>query len=78
MVEAAKVFLSLYIILELMGKNFVNAMDHQGEGFKCMGELFFYKTETKIKQDVFVGPEITKLMKDKDFKTKLNSSELDA
>ena len=30
-------------------KSFVNAMDHQGEGFKHIGELFFYKTEAKIK-----------------------------
>ena len=57
LVDAPKVFLPVYITLGLV-KNFVNAMDHQGEGFKHIGELFFYKTEAKIKQDILVGPEL--------------------
>ena len=53
-------------------------MHHQGKGFKHMGELFPYKTEAKIKHDIFVRPEIRKVLMDKDFKTKLSSNELDA
>ena len=61
-----------------LDKSFVKAMHHQDEGFKHVSELFPYKTEAKIKHDIFVRPEIRKVLKDKDFKTKLSSNELDA
>ena len=77
LVNAGKVCLLLYIMLEL-DKNFVKAMHHQGEGFEHIGELFSYKTEAKIKHGIFVRPEIRKVLKDKDFQTKLGSNELDA
>ena len=75
--EAAKVCLPLYIKLGL-DKNFVKTINHQGKGFKHIGEFFFYKTEANVKQRTFVGPEIRKVMKNGDFNTKLSSHELDA
>ena len=59
-------------------KNFVKAIHHQGKGFIHIGKLFSCRTEAKIKHDIFVRPEIRKVLKDKDFKTKLSSNELDA
>ena len=61
-----------------LDKNFVKAIHHQGEGFIHIGKLFPCKTGAKIKHDIFVRPEIRKVLKDKDFKTKLSSNELDA
>ena len=61
-----------------LDKNFVTAMHHQGEGFKHNGELFPYRMEAKIKHDIFIRPEIRKVLKDKDFKTQLSPNELDA
>ena len=60
-----------------LDKDFVKAMDHHGEGFKHNGELFSFKTEAKIKRDLFVTPEIRKVLKDKNLKTKLSPKELD-
>ena len=59
-------------------KNFVKALDHQGQGFKHIGELFPYKTEAKVKHGIFVRAEIRKVLKDKYFETKLSPNELDA
>ena len=53
-------------------------MDHQGECFKHRSALFPFKIEAKMKQGILVGPEITKQIKDKNFKTKLSPNELDA
>ena len=78
LVEPGKIFLPpLHIKLGLI-KNFVKAMDKQGDGFKHICELFSYKSDAKLKQGIFVGPETRKLLKDETFKTKLTSVELDA
>ena len=53
-------------------------MHHQGEGLKPNGELFPYKTAAKRKRGIFVRPEIRKVLKNKDFKTKLSPNKLDA
>ena len=61
-----------------LDKNFVKAMDHQGEGFKHIGELFPYKTEANMKQGIFLGADIRKALTDEDFNIKLSPNELDA
>ena len=43
-----------------------------------ISKLFPYKTEAKTKHDIVVRPEIRKVLKDKDFKTKLSPDERDA
>ena len=68
LVNPKNIFLPpLHIKLGLI-KNFVKAMDHLSEGFKHICELFRNKTEAKLKQGVFIGPEIRKLLKDKTLK----------
>ena len=67
----------LHIKLGLF-KNFVKAMDIEGEGFKHIAKKVPYKSEAKLKQGIFVGPEIRKLIKDEELKTKLNAKKLAA
>ena len=44
-------------------KNFVKAMDQDGDGFKFLKDLFGTdKSDAKLKIGIFVGPEIRKLM----------------
>ena len=76
LVNPKNIFLPpLHIKLGLI-KNFVKAMDHLGEGFKHICKLFPNKTEAKLNQGVFIGPEIRKLLKDENFREKLNPNEL--
>ena len=78
LVDAKKVFLPpLRIKLGLI-KNFVKAMNKEGEGFKHICETFCYMSKAKLEQGIFVGPEIRKLLKDDVFKMKLTSIELHA
>ena len=51
-------------------------MDIQGEGFTHIDKKFPYKSEAKLKQGIFVGPEIRKLVKDEELRTKLNAKTL--
>ena len=45
-------------------KNFVKAMDRTGSVFKYLAEKFPRLSEEKIKERVFVGPQIRKLFRD--------------
>lgn len=67
----------LHIKLGLM-KNFVKAMDKEGEGFKYLTLSFPQLSEAKIKEGVFTGPDIRKMIRDPDFEKMLNKKELDA
>ena len=78
LVDAKKVFLPLLHIKLGLIKNFVKAMNKEGEGFKHICETFCYKSKAKLEQGIFVGPEIRKLLKDDVFKMKLTSIELHA
>ena len=52
----------LHIKLSEM-KNFVKAIDQDGDGFKFLKGLFGTdKSDAKLKIGIFVGPEIRKLM----------------
>ena len=77
LVSSAHVLLPpLYIKLGLM-KNFVKAMDRDGDGFKFLKDFFVAeKTDAKLKAGV--RPEIRKLMQNEDFGARLNPLELAA
>ena len=59
LVRFANVFLPpLHIKLGLM-KNFVKAMDQEGDGFKFFKDFFgAHKSDAKLKAGIFVGPEL--------------------
>lgn len=53
----------LHIKLGLL-KNFAKALHKKGRGFKLLQELFSKLSERKLKEDIVVGPEIRKFLKD--------------
>jgi hypothetical protein len=59
-------------------KQFIKALDSEGEPLKIVKNLFPTLSEGKIKEGVFVGPQLNKLMKSDAFKLALNKSELRA
>jgi hypothetical protein len=59
-------------------KQFVKALNKEGEGFKYLHSVFPSLSEAKIKEGIFVGPDIRKLMSDEKFDEKLNDIELQA
>ena len=67
----------LHLKLGLM-KNFVKAMDQTGSAFKYLAEKFPRLSETKIKEGVFVGPQIRGLFKDDMFNSLLQGDEKNA
>ena len=79
LVDPQKVYLPpLHIKLGLM-KNFVKAMDHEGNGFQYLRQKFgAEKTDAKLKAGIFIGPQIREMMCDSEFKNKLNQLELAA
>jgi hypothetical protein len=67
-----KVFISpLHIKLGLM-KNFVKVMDTNGAGFMCLKHKFPRLSDAKIKEGIFVGPQIRELIKDEQCEEQLN------
>lgn len=65
----------LHIKLGLM-KNFVKAMDKNGEGFLYLKSIFSKLSDAKLKEGIFIGPQIRLLMKNQMFDQKLNDKEL--
>lgn len=59
----------LHIKLGMM-KQFVKALNKEGEGFKHLQQIFPALSEAKLKEGIFVGPDIRKLMKDTSFDEK--------
>ena len=58
-------------------KNFVKAMDRDGDCFKFLKDFFgAEKTDAKLKAGVFVGPKIRKLMQNEEFGARLNPLQL--
>ncbi|GBL81444.1 hypothetical protein AVEN_143720-1 [Araneus ventricosus] len=77
-VEPGKILLHpLHIKLGLI-KNFVNAMDKEGGKFNHLRGLFPHLSEAKLKEGIFVGPQIRKLICDPVFESNLNQKELAA
>ena len=56
-------------------KNFVKAMDRDGNGFLYPKEKFPRISVAKIKEGIFVGPQIRKIMKDSIFDDMLTAVE---
>ena len=73
-----KIFLPpLHIMLGPM-KNFVKGMDKNGRGFKYERNKFPNVSDAKIKEAMFIGPQISELMQDKQFGEELNETERNA
>ena len=64
LVEPSKVLLPpLYIKLGLM-KQFVKALNKEGQYFQCIMSQFPELSDAKLKEGIFDGPQIRKLLKD--------------
>ena len=73
-----KIFLPpLHRKLGLM-KNFVKGMDKTGHGFEYLRNKFTNVSDAKIKEGIFIGPQIKELMQDKQFDDDLNETERNA
>lgn len=78
LVDPRKVLLPpLHIKLGLM-KQFVKALSKEGECFKYICHRFSQLSEAKLKEGVFIGPDIRKLLKDENFETKMDEVEKEA
>lgn len=78
LVDPKKVLLPpLHIKLGLM-KNFVKALDKDGDALKYLKQIFPKLSDAKLKEGIFVGPQIRKILKDKKFHQTLSNVELAA
>ena len=78
LVDPKKVILPpLHIKLGIM-KQFVKALQKDAETFKYLSSKFLSLSEAKLKDVVFVGPDIRKLMKDNNFENVMNDVERSA
>lgn len=67
----------LHIKLGLM-KNFVKAMNREGQAFKYIREKFSKLSDAKVKEGIFVGPQIRELVRDPAFDQVLEGKEKEA
>lgn len=75
LVKSNKILLPpLHIKLGLM-KNFVKAMKKESPGFLYIRQKFPNISEVKIKEGIFIGPQIRELLKDDVFHSLLNNVE---
>ncbi|GBM44531.1 hypothetical protein AVEN_217811-1 [Araneus ventricosus] len=56
-------------------KQFVKALPKEGECFKYLCDQFPGLSEAKLKEGVFVGPDNSKIMKDENFETIMETDE---
>ena len=78
LVDMNKVLLPpLHIKLGLM-KNFVKALHKNGVAFQHLSTVFPGLSAAKLKEGIFVGPQIQEVLKDTDFEELLNLKELRA
>jgi hypothetical protein len=59
-------------------KQFVKALPKTGNCFKYLCEKFLHLSETKLKEGVFVGPDIIKLIYDEHFLLTITEVEREA
>lgn len=75
LVEQQKIYLPpLHIKLGLI-KNFVKALNREGNAFLYLRRKFARISEAKLKEGMFVGPQIRELFKDENFETTLSRTE---
>ncbi|UYV62399.1 hypothetical protein LAZ67_2000421 [Cordylochernes scorpioides] len=75
LIDSENIYLPpLHIKLGLM-KNFVKAMDRNASGFAYLKQIFSSIGEAKIKEGIFVGPQIRELQQDGNFQNSLNEVE---
>ncbi|UYV76035.1 hypothetical protein LAZ67_13002235 [Cordylochernes scorpioides] len=75
LIDSENIYLPpLHIKLGLM-KNFVKAMDRNASGFAYLKQKISSKSEAKIKEGIFVGPQIRELQQDGNFQNSLNEVE---
>jgi len=56
-------------------KNFVKGMNKTGYGFEYVRNKFPNVSDAKIKDGIFIGPQIRELMQDKQFDEDLDETE---
>jgi hypothetical protein len=59
-------------------KQFVKALPKTGNCFKCLCKTFLHLSEAKLKEGVFIGPDIRKVMMDDDFLLTMTEVEREA
>jgi len=59
-------------------KNYVKGMDKTGRGLKYVRNKLPNVSDAKIKEGIFIGPQIRELMQDKQFDEDLNGTERNA
>jgi len=59
-------------------KNFVDGMDKTGREFEYVRNKFPNVSDAKIKEVIFIGPQIKKLMQEKQLDEDLNETERNA
>ncbi|UYV84905.1 hypothetical protein LAZ67_X003948 [Cordylochernes scorpioides] len=75
LIDSENIYLPpLHIKLGLK-KNFVKAMDRNASGFAYLKQKFSSISEAKIKEGIFVGPQIRELQQDGNFQNSLNEVE---
>ena len=56
-------------------KNLVKKMNQEGEAFKYLKTKFSHLSDAKIKEGIFVGPQIRELFKDESFNRVIEGKE---
>jgi hypothetical protein len=78
LVDSANILLPpLHIKLGVM-KNFVKALDKSGPAFQYLTAKFPSISDAKLKEGIFIGPQIRQVLLDTDFEAKLKPVELRA
>jgi hypothetical protein len=72
LVNPEKVFLPLLCIKLGLMKNFVKALDRNSVGFMYLKHKFPSLSDAKIKEGIFIGPQIRELIKYEQFEEQLN------
>jgi hypothetical protein len=59
-------------------KNCVKAMNRNGEGFRNLVQTFSRISDAKIKEVIFIGPQINEITNDRNFDEVLDATEMTA
>ena len=73
-----KIYLPSSHIKLCVMKNFVKGMDKTGRGFEYVRNQFPNVSDAKIKEGIFIGPQIREMLQNKQFDEDLNKTERNA